>query len=265
VLIDFRRARPLRLSLRMDTCIYTDADNTLWDTDAVFREAQLGLLGEVETQCERTTRRSDRLEFVREYDQAIAARHHARLRYPPALLMRALRAGISGTSPDDAAVRVVAEGSVSTPAEQAALESYAKTLRSLPPILPTVREGLQRAQAADVPVYVVTEGPLDLARQRLASLQLDALTAGTLSAAKSRELYARLIQRSYPRRATMVGDQFDRDIQMARAAGMQTVLVQSRFRPAWTQDVSPEAADAIVDTFLQGIEWIIGRRRGDQT
>ena len=56
----------------MAACIYTDADNTLWDTDAVFREAQLGLLNDVENLSERSLSRSDRLEFLREYDQAIA-------------------------------------------------------------------------------------------------------------------------------------------------------------------------------------------------
>lgn len=248
----------------MAACIYTDADNTLWDTDAVFREAQLGLLNEVEKLSERSSNRSDRLEFVREYDQAIAARHHARLKYPPALLVRALRAGLSGTTPDEAAGRVVTEGSVPTSSEELALESFANTLRTLPPILPTVREGLQRAQTGQVPVYVVTEGPLDLARQRLVGLQLHTLIDGVLSAVKSPELYARLIQRSSPRRATMIGDQPDRDIQMAHVAGMHAVLVHSRFRPAWTQNISLEAADATVDTFLQGIEWVL-RKEASET
>lgn len=246
----------------MDICIYTDADNTLWDTDAVFRDAQLALLKEAEALAERTVSRSDRLQFLRDYDQAIAARHHARLRYPPALLIRALCAGLSGVSPDEAAARAVAEGSVPTVAEQAALERYADSLKRVPPVLPTVREALELARNADAPVYVITEGPLELVRGRLEALQLDALVTGSLSAAKSRELYSRLVQRASPRRATMVGDQLDRDIQMAHEAGMQTVLVESRFRPAWTQGVSQEVADAIVKTYLQGIEWILDRARG---
>src|SRR5215469_3043537 len=131
----------------MAACIYTDADNTLWDTDAVFREAQLGLLNEVEKLSDRSTSSTDRLGFLRQYDQAIAVRHHARLKYPPALLMSALRAGLFGASPEEAAARVVAEGSVPTSSEQLALEAFAKTLGTLPPILPTVREGLQRAQS----------------------------------------------------------------------------------------------------------------------
>lgn len=248
----------------MAACIYTDADNTLWDTDAVFREAQLGLLNEVEELSNRSASSVDRLAFVRQYDQAIAVRHHARLKYPPALLVSALRAGLFGESPDEAAVRVVAEGSVPTSSERLALESYANTLGTLPPILQTVREGLQRAQSGHVPVYVVTEGSLDLARQRLASLKLERLTDGILSAVKSRELYARLIQRAYPRRATMIGDQPDRDIQMAHSAGMRTVLVRSQFRPAWTQDISQEAADATVDTFLQGIEWVLRNEESER-
>ena len=70
--------------------IVTDADNTLWDTDAVFRDAQLLLLSRVESAVGAPCPEADRLLFVRRYDQALAQNHHLHLRYPPQLLVRSV-------------------------------------------------------------------------------------------------------------------------------------------------------------------------------
>jgi putative hydrolase of the HAD superfamily len=125
--------------------IYTDADNTLWDTDAVFAQAQLALLDAAEQVTGRQARAAERLAFVRQFDQAIAARHHQRLRYPPALLVRALSDGIKGSAPDDAAQRTLAKGAIATEVEAEGLRVYAETLSSVPPLLAGVQSGLKMA------------------------------------------------------------------------------------------------------------------------
>ncbi|MDA9393086.1 hypothetical protein WN73_21450 [Bradyrhizobium sp. CCBAU 45394] len=61
----------------MKAHLFTDADNTLWDTDTVFAAAQLEMLREVE---KLTGRRApddeDRgLAFLRTIDQRIATEH----------------------------------------------------------------------------------------------------------------------------------------------------------------------------------------------
>jgi len=237
--------------------IYTDADNTLWDTDAVFAEAQLALLSAAERIAGEQAQTPQRLQFVRQFDQAIAAHHHSRLGYPPALLVRALGEGLRGSAAAVVAQRLLAEGSVPTNDEAEALETYASMLSRVPPILGGVRDGLQLAREHAIPIYVISEAPLESIQTRLRALEFEQLTAGALSAQKSPELYARLKQRAAPRRAVMVGDQLDRDIRFAGAAGLQTILVKSRFRPNWTQTAETANADAVVDDFLAGINWAI--------
>lgn len=239
----------------MSTWIYTDADNTLWDTDAVFAQAQLALLDAAERITGKQATATDRLAFVREFDQAIAIRHHQRLRYPPALLIRALSNGISGSSADAAAQRALAEGAVATEEEAEGLRSYSETLSSVPPILPGVRRGLELALDNQIPVYVISEGPLELVRARLQALDIERLTSSALSAQKTPDLYTRLKQRAAPRRAIMIGDQPDRDIRFAREAGLQTILIEGRFRPQWIQNKDTTYASTVVRDFFEAVKW----------
>ena len=241
----------------MSIWVYTDADNTLWDTNALFAEAQLGLLGDAEKLCGTCRPASGRLEFVRAFDQAIAANHHQRLRYPPALLLRALCDGLKGASPEVAAQRALSKGAVSAGNDAQALQSYADAISGVPPILEGVREGLLLARQHHVPVYVVSEGPLEIVRARLLAHNINRLTTGALSAEKTRELYARLKQRAEPHRAVMIGDQPDRDIRLAHGAGLLAVLVQGSFQPNWLDSLDARFADTVVGSFHEGIKWVV--------
>lgn len=242
----------------MNSWIYTDADNTLWDTDALFAEAQLSLLSAAEHMLGVQASTGDRLKFVREFDQAVAARHHLRLRYPPALLVRVLLEGLTGIAPSAAADRALADGAQPTGTETEAIGVYSSIISGIPPILDGVLDGLQAAHRSGSPVYVISEGPLETVRQRLRALEIEALTAGVLSAVKTPELYARLKQRAAPHRAYMIGDQLDRDIRFAREGGLLTILVAGRFKPAWIQSADTKYADAVVKDFLEAIR-VVGR------
>ena len=83
--------------------VFVDANNTLWDTDRVFANTQLRLLHDVEESLGLTWPDEDRLEFVRAADQELATLHHDGLRYPPALLVRALSLALDGMDPVRAA------------------------------------------------------------------------------------------------------------------------------------------------------------------
>ena len=61
------------------------------------------LLDSVENVISKKAVTNDRLAFVRELDQFIAEKHHARLRYPPRLLIKAVALAIAGTAPQVAA------------------------------------------------------------------------------------------------------------------------------------------------------------------
>jgi len=237
--------------------IYTDADNTLWDTNSVFAGAQLGMLSRAESIAQREAPTEDRLEYLRKYDQAIAKRHHSKLRYPPALLIRALVLGLGGLSPDASAARVIASGAVPSELEATAISKYQIELTQTPPLLPGVTVGLEVATTHHAPVYVVTEGSVESARERAKALSIDRYISGVLSAVKSRELYLRLKERAAPRQVVMIGDQPDRDIRLAHTAGLTTVLLRSRFRPEWHSNEDAALADAVVDTFDAAVTWVL--------
>jgi putative hydrolase of the HAD superfamily len=237
--------------------IYTDADNTLWDTDGVYANAQLSLLSAAEQITGLKGPTDDRLVFVRQYDQAIASRHHAHLRYPPSLLLRALTQGLSGISPDLVATQATSHGHQSSQPETLALSTFRANLSRTPSLLPGVVEGLSLAKESKFPIYVVTEGPADLLRSRLSLLCLDQFITESISATKTRELYTRLMKRASPHHAAMIGDQVDRDVRLAKESGMRTALVPSRFRPNWTKTSDLASADLIAENFAEAIRWVI--------
>jgi hypothetical protein len=125
--------------------IYTDADNTLWDTNSVYAEAQLGLLKRAEQMAGRRTPSSTPLEYLRQYDQGIAKQHHSHLRYPPSLLIRALVKGLQGEPWETAVEHVLTHGSVPTEDEKCAVDTFQTDLARVPPLLPSVQEGLRVA------------------------------------------------------------------------------------------------------------------------
>ena len=57
--------------------VVVDADNTLWDTNAVYANAQLALLSAVEEHVG-VNAAGDRLTYLRNIDQALAQRHPQR-------------------------------------------------------------------------------------------------------------------------------------------------------------------------------------------
>jgi putative hydrolase of the HAD superfamily len=242
---------------KIATWIYTDADNTLWDTNSVYAEAQLGLLKRAEQIAGKCTPSPTPLEYLRQYDQGIAKQHHSHLRYPPSLLIRALVKGLKGEPWEAAVEHVLTHGAVPTEDEKCAVDAFQADLARVPPLLPSVQEGLRVAHESGIPVYVVTEGPANVARSRQVALGIAQYTNGIHSATKTRELYLRLAEKAAPRRAVMIGDQPDRDIRLAHNAGLTTVLVAGHFKPAWLDKSDSGVADVEVRDFLSGIRWVI--------
>lgn len=237
--------------------IYTDADNTLWDTNAVFSDAQLHLLEHAEQIAGVGAPSSDRLSYLRQVDQDIAKTHHAHLRYPPILLLRALTMTLRGTPRNTAVTQVSSQGATPTAQEEVALAAFRKDLEVAPSLLPGVADGLKLAKQKGIPVYLVTEGPGMTANARLKDLGIEGYVEGVLSATKSTELYSRLIERAAPRVATMIGDQPDRDVRLAHGAGMKAILVRGQFLPHWVSKDDDGDADAVVPDFLAGVRWAI--------
>jgi putative hydrolase of the HAD superfamily len=81
-----------------DTHLVTDADNTLWNTNAIYAHAQLALLNEVEGLLGFPYRQLDRLSFIRQIDETVAMSNPLRWGYPPQLLVRGLATALSNSS-----------------------------------------------------------------------------------------------------------------------------------------------------------------------
>lgn len=123
--------------------ILVDADNTLWDTNAVYASAQLNLLAAVEREIQSPPFEGDRLAFVRLVDQGIAGRHHSRLRYPPSLLVEGVAAALRGAT-TNLAVRAALAGIPVLPGEVSdrIQQNYSRDLSADPALRPGVSEGL---------------------------------------------------------------------------------------------------------------------------
>lgn len=217
------------------THLFTDADNTLWDTNAIFVEAQLRLLRSLERRTGLSAPHShDRgLAFLRAIDQRLAGQHPDHLRYPPALLVGGLLHALRGTSPPRAAELALAEAA---PTEfEAELEAYFEGIRALPELRQGVRETLSRAAELGIGVTVVSEERQDRCEARIETHNLSGFILEVISAPKTVQLFQRLRSERRVKRHIMIGDQPDRDIFPAKEAGFECYLLPSDFTPFWAE------------------------------
>lgn len=235
-----------------DHLFLTDADNTLWDTDAVYRNAQLALLGDVEGLAGFQAKTDDRLAYLREMDQLLAQGHHSGLRYPPALLVLALKFRLEGIRTDQA-VRGALLGDVSPDGEsQRIVQAFFDNLSRRAPLRPGVSMGLDRLAQAGHRVIVATEGTKEKIEAILDAHGLRSRVQSVLSAPKAAPLYHRLARMADGAKM-MVGDQLDRDIEPAKAAGFVTAWFPGGFTPRWSLHQS-DAADLEITSFDQAVD-----------
>lgn len=219
--------------------LFTDADNTLWDTDAVFAEAQLAMLREIEGMTgQNAPAAEDRgLAFLRKIDQRIAASHPDHLRYPPSLLARGLEMVLGGVDPDSVVQHILQRESPESLDFREVQQRFIDRLAELPRLREGVQEGLLAISQAGVPVTVVTEERLERCKRVLSAHSLDPMVSTVVSIKKSVAAFISLAQPLQGARLFMVGDQFDRDIQAASAAGFQTFYFPGGFQPYWVGDL----------------------------
>jgi putative hydrolase of the HAD superfamily len=235
--------------------LVTDADNTLWDTDAVYRNAQLSLLDKVERLAGASSNAPDRLGYLREVDQRLSLGHHSGLRYPPALLVLALRARLGGTRVDQA-VRQALVGDTAAEGEPLKIvQGFFGDLGKLAPLRPGVLVGLARLAEAGHLVVVATEGAKDKIELLLEAHGLSRYVRTVVSAPKAEPLYRRLAKTASGVKM-MVGDQIDRDIAPAKKAGFVTAWFPGGFMPRWSDpqrdavDIEITSFDEATDAFL---------------
>lgn len=238
-----------------DHLFLTDADNTLWDTDAVFRDAQLALLDQVEMVEGVRADAVDRLAYLRELDQLLAQGHHGGLRYPPALLILAVQARLLGARPDRAVHRALLGDTSARGAHEEIVQAFFANLSRRAPLRPGVVTGIARLADAGHRVVVATEGAKEKIEGLLDVHGLRAQVHLVVAAPKTVSLYQRLAKTASGVKM-MVGDQIDRDIEPAKRAGFITAWFPGGFVPRWSSarseaiDIEITSFDRAADAFL---------------
>ena len=248
------------------TTIFVDADNTLWETNSVFAHAQLSLLAAVESAIGIAVPNVDRLAFLREIDQAIAARHHAGLRYPPHLLVRATELALSGMKADEAARAAWRGGQCYRMSESDIAEieqRFWSDLAAPPKPRPGVEAGLRRLEQLGYLLLIVTEGPKAKVAQIAEDLNLSRFFDRIIEGPKTPALYRRVLSLTRALApAYMIGDQLDRDIKPAKDAGLSTIYFPGAFRPRWTPDEAAVQPDYVISSLAEVPDIVLGLAEG---
>ncbi|MGY4629838.1 HAD family hydrolase [Bradyrhizobium sp. USDA 4486] len=231
----------------MKSHLFTDADNTLWDTDSVFAAAQLGMLRQIERLTGRDAPQDDdrALAFLRDLDQKIAATHPDHLRYPPALLAQGLAMVLRGRAVEEALALIAGPEVGTDEVFETAQSRFLEAIQSLPPLRSGVREGLDAISKAGVPITIVTEEKAEKCRKFVAGHHLGNLIGEVVSVRKTPAAYLDLKLSTGSARCFMVGDQIDRDILAAAAAGFSTFYFPGGFAPYWNEDLEIGEAKTI--------------------
>lgn len=240
--------------------VFVDADNTLWDTDSVFADAQIKLLDDVERSVGSSCSTRDRLTFVRAADQELASLHHDGLRYPPALLVRALSLALDGLEPIRAA-KVVWQGNQPPVAdadkEREIIDRYFQSLKALPRLKQGVAEGLKHMKDLNWHILMVTESAVARARATAEALGISQFFDRVIEGRKRPELYQRILKLvGSPSNAYMIGDQIDRDIAPAKHAGLKTIYFPGGFKPRWHDEETSPPPDFVISDFREAVEII---------
>lgn len=240
--------------------LFVDADNTLWDTDSVFADAQIELLDDVERAVRGSCSTKDRLTFVRAADQELASLHHDGLRYPPVLLVRALSLALGGMEPIRAA-KVVWQGNkpakIDADKEREIIDRYFQSLKALPRLKQGVAEGLRQMKEFNWQILVVTESAVTRARATAEALSISHFFDRVIEGRKRAELYRRILKLvGSPSNAYMIGDQIDRDIAPAKQAGLKTIYFPGGFKPRWHDEEASPPPDYVISDFREAVQII---------
>ncbi len=233
----------------MSFVLIFDADNTLWDTNAVFHAAHTAML-EVLAKAQLVAAAPDQVTRLRTIDRALM-QHFGRHEYDFQTLVVAIVAHSQhGLPPDQAAAYATAKGAADfDPFTRAAITQahavHTKTLAQLPPLVPGVMEMLthlhtSRAQRRHISMVLFSEGHPDRLEQTLTAYRLrqEGYFDEIVMERKSTNAFTRVgaLGRQYVSgtathdvTTVVIGDSMTRDVRPANAVGFTTVYVPSQF------------------------------------
>lgn len=247
--------RPLRAFIAID------ADNTLWDTNAVYATAQLALLSEIEDLMGATAP-GDRLAFLRGVDQDLALRHPERLRYPVRLLAQSLARALEARDASDAAQDII-QGHPTILDDETATDlerSFIAALKAPPQLRPGVIEGLKSLAQIDARMVVFTEGRFERVQRHVSDFGLTHYFEKLLEVIKNERTFTAL--RNDHQEAEVffaIGDQLDSDIRPAKAAGFETIYFPGDFLPKWSPEAVAVGPHHQVSDFAEAARIIVNK------
>lgn len=240
--------------------LVTDADNTLWDTDAVYARAQLDLLMRVEESCKFTLHSTDRLSFVRMLDQKLACQHPLGLRYPPQLLVEAIATSGAGKHAESTHSIAADSEAYHASVNKIAADFLARVSTEIPSLRPGVSKTLPLLTASGVKIVVFTEGDPNRCERLLTEHNLRSHISSITAVKKTVEAYEAILRANSKRNdPIMVGDQLDRDIAIAQGAGFKTVYFPGTFEPEWVRTVEVRP-DYVISSFDEILDIVHLRR-----
>ncbi len=226
----------------MTPILFSDADNTLWDTDAVYRKAHQWLFSEMTRQLNIRPVVDDPVSFVRAIDQEIASSHPEHLRYPAILLVQELGSRIFGNKNYRALIDSV----------EGISDQFTRIISAKPALREGVRDGLTHLELMRCSVHIVTEGNPARCADLLEYHHIAHHVKSVRTFTKIREHFLALWAEIPPNSAPwVIGDQLTRDIFPARDAGFRTIYFPSSFRPKWEEAFEPVAPPLQIDTFAE--------------
>lgn len=237
----------------------TDADNTLWDTDAIYRHAQLGLLKGVESALGIRIEVPDRVHFVRTLDEELARRDHRGFRYPSGKLVEALAWRLQGQGLESSASRALTKsGALSASARDEILEHFQAELAERPSLRKGVRAGLLALQSAGARVVVVTEGDRDRIERTIGWHGMEGVVQTLIYAQKTVALFSRIRRTSITSKPWAIGDQLEKDVLPAKDAGYSVVLFPSSFRPSMPSRSSLPGDVPVAESYRDAVAIALG-------
>ena len=226
-----------------------DADNTLWDTNAVFHEAHIAML-EVFEAAQLLSNARGQVERVRVIDRALI-RHFGRFEYGFENLAAAIAYHYGHQAdPDAAAAHALERGAQALDASmrdavEQAHQTHVNALERIPPLFPGVAELLGHLRAyrharPHMATTIFSEGhPERLARtidahhiERHGYFNEIVIEPKTPQAfERVREMGRRHLEMAHGEEVVtiMVGDSMQRDIRLANEAGYTTVYIPGSF------------------------------------
>ncbi|MGC3524725.1 HAD family hydrolase [Pseudomonas aeruginosa] len=238
----------------------SDADNTLWDTDQIYINAQLKLLAIIEESLGIQAVTSSKLQYIREIDQKISTLHHLGLRYPTEILISALSRRLQGASTTIAVKTSLLEGMrEQDPFSMDAAKEFRDQINKTPPLREGVLDGLKELQENQAIVIIATEGSLDRIKRHLSDHKISHLITLCLEGSKTKSLYQRIAKLHPDRHAWSIGDQLTRDIQPAAEAGFRTLYFPGGFHPFWQQATKIPSDTIEIENYRAGVGIAIGK------